>query len=179
MPIFVHLAPASQIKHIRKVGIKRSNGYVFCMPVVPVFYVSHQWVHELRRWKPGPMMAVYFSLPDDEQVWVGHYSKRHRQRGANEATKEIMDSPDAQGFEVIVERAIEPSEIRKIRAIPQVTGWRYMPGQHQRPPCFCPSCSRGDVNVQRQRRYGERLKKRAIAQAGASVQSSQAGYPSS
>lgn len=170
MPIFIHLAPANQIKRIRKVGIKRSNGYVFCMPVVPVYYVSHQWVRELRRWKPGPMMAVYFSLPDAEQVWVGHYFKQHRHCGANEATKEIMDAPDAQGFEVIVERSIKPSEIRKIRAIPQVTGWRYMPGQHNRPPCLCPYCSRGDFNAQRQRRYSELLRKRAIAQAGGSVQ---------
>lgn len=175
MPIFVHLASANQIKRIRKVGIKHGSRGVFCMPVIPVYYISHQWVRELRRWKRGPMMAVYFSLPDDEQVWVGHYFRPHRHCGANEATKEIMDSPDAEGFEVIVERSIKPNEIRKVRAVPQVMGWRYMPRQHQRRPCLCPYCSRGDIKVQRQKKYADLLAKRAIAQAGGSVRRAPAG----
>lgn len=120
-------------------------------------------------------MAVYFSLPDDEQVWVGRYSGPHRHCGANEATKEIMDSPDAEGFEVIVERSIKPGEIRRVRAVPQVMGWRYLPRQHQRRPCLCPYCSRGDIKVQRQRKYAELLAKRAGAQTGENGRPAPAG----
>src|SRR5262249_15126456 len=116
---------------------------------------------------------IYFSLPDDEQVWVGHYFRPHRRCAANEATQEIMRAPDTEGFEVIVERAIHPSEIRKVRMVPQVLGWRYMPRQHERRPCLCPYCSRGDFNVQRQRKYADRLAKRVTIQAGGSAQPGQ------
>jgi hypothetical protein len=159
MPTFVHLAAASQISHIRRVGIKRGRRGVFCMPVLPVYYISHQWVRELRRRGQGQLMAVYFYLPDSEPVWVGRYAEPHHQCGANEAAKEIMDAYDADGYEVILDQSIGASELRKVRAVPQVVGWRYMPHQHQRPPCLCPYCSRGDIKVQRQRKYAERLAK--------------------
>lgn len=159
MPIFVHLTPASQVKRIRRNGIRQRPRGVFCQPVVPVYYFSHQWVRELRRRGQGMIVAIYFWLPDGEQVWVGRYNEPHQLCAASEAAKAIMDAADPEGYEVIVQRTIAPSELRKVRAVPQVMGWRYLPRQHQRRPCLCPYCARGDIGVQRQRRYAARLAK--------------------
>ncbi|HEV8189865.1 MAG TPA: hypothetical protein VGP82_00020 [Ktedonobacterales bacterium] len=159
MPIFVHLAPASQTKRIRKAGIKHGDRGVFCMPDVPVYYVSHQWVRELRRWKPGPMMAVYFSLLDTDQVWVGHYFRPHRRCGANEATKEIMDSPDAQGYEVILERSIKPSEIRKVRS-------RGSPGDGLAIPATSTSETAVSLPLLQSRRYQSTAPEKVFQPAG-------------
>jgi hypothetical protein len=163
MPTFVHLTPANQVKRIRRGGIRRGRWGVYCMPVVPVYYVAHQWVRELRRGGQRVLVAVYCSVPDDEPVWVGRYFEPHRLCAASEASAEIMRAADPQGYEVIVQRSIGPGELRKVRAVPQVLGWRYRPRQHERPPCRCPYCSRGDIKVQRQKRYAERLARQAAS----------------
>lgn len=159
MPIFVHLAPANRVRNIRHAGIKYRPRGVFCLPVVPVYYVSHQWARELRRRGQGVIVAIDFRLPDDEQVWVGRYFEQHRLCTASAAAKEIMDAADPAGYEVIVPRSIAPSELRKVRAVSQVSGWRYRPRQHERAGCLCPYCSRGEIGIQRMRRYAERLAK--------------------
>lgn len=157
MPMFVHLAPARQVAHIRRVGIARGRRGVYCLPVVPDYQVAHQWSRELRRRGQRVLLAVYFALPGDEPVVVGHYNGPHRQCGAADAAKEVLRAPDAAGYEVIVERSILPAELRRVRTVSRVVGWRFMPKAHERRPCLCPYCSRGDINVQRQRRYDERL----------------------
>jgi hypothetical protein len=55
---------------------------------------------------------------------------------------------------VIVPRRIEAREIQRIRALPQVVGWRYHPGAKGTRPCACSYCTRGDYGA---RRLRERL----------------------
>jgi len=92
MAMFVHLAPESRLALIRRNGIRRLRraagnfpGGVFAVPVTRNFYVSHQWLRELKRRNQGPIAAVYFRIPDDERVWVGHYNQVHRWLSASEA----------------------------------------------------------------------------------------------
>lgn len=51
MPILVHLADERVVTSIRKNGIKigKDQQGIFCMPVLQNFYVSHQWLRELKR----------------------------------------------------------------------------------------------------------------------------------
>jgi hypothetical protein len=140
-----HLASEKHAKSILRAGIRASDlrdglQGVFAMPVLPDFYVSHQWLRELKRWGPPPYVAIDFVVPDSEPVLVGHYNKGHADMTAAQAAGLILHAEDARGYEVVVLRAILPAEIRKARAVPQVVGWRYMPDAHGRPPCGCPVC---------------------------------------
>ncbi len=172
MPVFVHLASHRSIPSIRRKGIvpSRQAGTpgVFALPVTRNFYVSHQWLRELRRWGRGTIVGVYFRLPDDEPVTVGHYGKGGVEMTAAEAAGILFDverndpararerdrrskavqrghrlpvSPE--GIEVVIPRAILPSEIVRLSALPQVVGWRYYPGANGRAPCPCICCQRG------------------------------------
>jgi hypothetical protein len=134
MAMFVHLAPGSRIALIRRNGIRRLRrsvgdfpGGVFAVPVTRSFYISHQWLRELKRRNQRSIAGVYFRIPDKEMVWVGHYNQRHRWMSAAEAVAEFMAAEDAQGWEVVIPRRIEASEIHKARRIPQVVGWRFSP----------------------------------------------------
>jgi hypothetical protein len=54
MPVFVHLTPDRNIASIRRQGIGLRNQLfhsrsVYAVPVMPNFYVSHQWLRELKR----------------------------------------------------------------------------------------------------------------------------------
>ena len=57
----------------------------------------------------------------------------------------MPSSPE--GFEVIVPRVIAPSEIVRVKALPQIVGWRYRPGANGSPPCICMCCERGSYGV--------------------------------
>ena len=155
MPTFVHLAPEKDVKRITRYALKgvprhvrTKNGYelvaqaVYCMPIVPGnFHLTHQWMRELRRDGQRTRVGIYFTLPSDEPVWVGHYNQPHRLMGAGEAVKAILDLTDAEGWEVIVPRHVRAGEIRKMRHLPQGVGWRYVPKSHTtRPFCPCPYC---------------------------------------
>src|SRR5262249_54550479 len=92
MAMFVHLAPESRIRLIQRNGIRRLRrrvgnfpGGVFAVPVTRSFYVSHQWLRELKRRNQGPIAAVYFRIPNEEHVWVGHYRQGHRWMSASQA----------------------------------------------------------------------------------------------
>jgi hypothetical protein len=73
MATFVHLTAEKNIKGILRNGIsrlRRSAGRphgIFAMPVTRNFYVSHQWLRELRRRGQGSVAAVYFRIPDNKQ----------------------------------------------------------------------------------------------------------------
>ena len=65
MAMFVHLTPESRIALIRRNGIRRVRraagefpGGVFAVPVTRNFYVSHQWVRELKRRNQGAIAAA-------------------------------------------------------------------------------------------------------------------------
>src|SRR5579871_465899 len=97
MTMFVHLAPESQVARIRRVGIGRLRkgvgerpGGVFAVPVTRSFFISHQWLRELKRRGQGAIAGVYFRIPDDESVWVGHYGQAHREMTAAGAAAEFM-----------------------------------------------------------------------------------------
>jgi hypothetical protein len=179
MPVFVHLTSQCNVASIRRGGIGlrkrlfRPRG-VYAMPVTRNFYISHQWLRELRRLGGGTIVAVYFRVRDDEPVEVGHYDSLHRTMTAAEAAGLLMaaetrdpaaerardraskavrgggrlpSSPE--GYQVIIPRRIEPREIVRVKALPQVVGWRYKPGANGTPPCTCICCSRGEYGIRK------------------------------
>jgi hypothetical protein len=162
MPIFVHLAPESRLTMIQRNGIRRLRrasgdrpGGVFAVPVTRNFYVSHQWLRELKRRGQGAISGVYFRLPDSEPVWVGHYGQVHRLMTAAQAVAEFQAADDRRGWEVIVPRRVDAREIHRVRSLPQVVGWRFSPGAKGKPPyCTCKYCTRGEYGA---RRLRERL----------------------
>lgn len=97
MAMFVHLSFESAIPRLRRDGINRSRRAssdiprgVFAVPVTRNFLISHQWLRELKRRSGGMMAALYFRIPDDEVVWVGHYNQAHRRMSAAEAIAVFM-----------------------------------------------------------------------------------------
>jgi len=159
MPMFVHLAPESRAALIRRNGIGRLRrphgaypGGIFAVPVTRDFYVSHQWLRELRRRGRGPIVGVYFRIPDGEAVWVGHYSQAHQEMTAAVAAATFSASENREGWEVIIPRRIAAKEIHRIRSLPQVVGWRYFPAAKGKPPfCTCKYCTRGEYGAARLR----------------------------
>jgi hypothetical protein len=164
MAMFVHLALASRVAQIRRNGIRRMRpasktfpGGVFAVPVTRNFYASHQWLRELKRRNKGPIAGIYFRIPDDQQVWVGHYNQNHEWMPAAEAVAEFMAAEDPKGWEVVIPRRIEANEIHRTRQLPQVIGWRFAPSAKGKPPfCACKFCTRGEYGARRLReRLGE------------------------
>ncbi len=162
MATFVHLAPEKSIKSIRRSGIKPRLANpelprgVFAMPVTPDFYVSHQWLRELKRRGQRTLEAVYFKTPDDELVWIGHYNSESIQVTAAEASGIVLEHESPEGYEVFIPRKIAAKEIHRTKHLPQVLGWRYYPGAKGRKPCGCPACQwRGEIKSQRIRRAYE------------------------
>lgn len=146
--MFVHLTPEKNIRSIQRSGLKPNvwnaelDRGVFAMPVTPNFYISHQWLRELKAYGRKNFCGVYFRIPDDEYVIMGHYYSEHQPFKASEAVGIIQHQVDSEGYEVIIPRKIESKAIHTIRHLPQVLGWRYDPGIRQRPFCGCPACVR-------------------------------------
>src|SRR3954468_748530 len=114
MAMFVHLALQARLAQIRRNGIRRLRpaaasfpGGVFAVPVTRNFYVSHQWLRELKRRNQGSIVGVYFRVPDDNRVWIGHYRQAHCWLSASEAVAEFAAAEDPQGWEVVIPRRIE------------------------------------------------------------------------
>ena len=159
MALFVHLASEKDSDAIKRSGIKSQRfegsvreGYergVFAMPVTDDFSVSHQWLRELKRRGQRTLVGIYFRIPDQQHVVVGHYSRNHDEMSASEAVGIVFNSENAEGFEVIIPRSVDPSEIRSIRTLPQLVGWRYYPTAKGKKPCGCPFCTRGDIKSRR------------------------------
>ena len=179
MPVFVHLTSHRNLPSIRRGGIGlrkrrlRPRG-VYALPVTRNFYVSHQWLRELRRVGGGTIVGVYFRVPDDEPVEVGHYDSLHVPMTAAESVALLMaaegrdpnverkrdrsskavrrghrlpSSPE--GYEVVIPRRIEPAEIIRVKALPQLVGWRHRPGAHGNAPCACLCCERGQYGIRK------------------------------
>jgi len=159
MAMFVHLALESRVALIRRNGIRRLRpaagvfpGGVFAVPVTRNFYISHQWLRELKRRNQGAIAGVYFRIPDEERVWVGHYRQNHSWMSAAEAVGEFAAAGDAQGWEVIIPRRIEALELHCVRTLPEVIGWRFSPeAKGKLPFCTCQFCNRGDYGIQKMR----------------------------
>lgn len=155
--MFVHLTPEKNIRTMLRNGISRLRKQsdrpqgIFAMPVTRNFYVSHQWLRELKRRGQNVIVGVYFRVPDEEMVWVGHYNRSHQQMTAAEVAALITESENGEGYEVIIPRSIEKDEIHRVRKLPQVIGWRYYPNAHGKRPCGCPFCQRGNYGARRLR----------------------------
>lgn len=143
MPVLVHLADERNAATIRKNGVKigKARKGIYCMPVLQEFFVSYQWLRELKRDGVKTFVGVHFKLKSDTMVYAGRYNKSHRYIALGQAIKEIMTMNDPLGYEIIIDRKILSSEITKIKHLPQNVGWRYMPGSNgKRPQCACPFC---------------------------------------
>jgi hypothetical protein len=151
MVMLVHLAPAGAAKAIERDGIRkgRRRPGVYAMPVLPNFYASHQWMRELKRRGVRTFIGIYFRIDDDELVDVGRYHEPSRECRAAEAAAEIMHAGDPLGFQIVVRRAIDRSEIHDVRPVPRVIGWRYFPEAHGTVPCNCDFCKKGRINRRR------------------------------
>lgn len=172
--MFVHLTNHKTIPAIRRTGISAGRRGVYAMPVTRSFQISHQWLRELRRHGGGTIVGVYFRLPDDEPVEVGHYNSPRFQMSAAEAVALMLSAeqlaPDAaraadrgnkavargrtppsspEGFEVVVPRTVARHEVLRTKPLPQVVGWRYWPGANGSPPCFCVCCERGGYGLRK------------------------------
>jgi hypothetical protein len=167
MALFVHLASEKHSAAIARDGIKarrcrvpRAEGFervVFAMPVTENYFVSHQWLRELKRQGQRTLVGVYFRIPDEQRVLVGHYNRRHEERTAAEAIGELFQANEPEGYEVLIPRKIAAAEIHRIAPVSQVTGWRYFPGAHNRAPCGCPAClGRGEIKSKRIREAYQR-----------------------
>lgn len=155
MAMFVHLALEKNSKSIAKNGISLSKkrGCVFAMPIGLSFYVSHQWLRELKRNNTTEIVGVYFRIHDDERVFAGRYNGEHTEMSAAQASSFVAQEL---GFEVMIARKIESSEIHRIKTLPQIVGWRYFPESHGTKPCGCPYCQRGQYGGRKIReRYEE------------------------
>lgn len=155
MALFVHIAAKKDSRAIHRAGIKAAPvsstipSGVYAMPVVSNFFMTHQWVRELKRSGQRRMCGIYFRLPDQEAVWFGRYQRPHTLMTAAEALAGVMQLDNAQGYEIIIPRSIEARAIAKIRDLPHV-GWRYFPSAHQHRPCGCPVClRRGEIKSRR------------------------------
>ncbi|MFC9794215.1 HEAT repeat domain-containing protein [Streptomyces sp. NPDC127584] len=158
MATFVHLTPAAHTARVRRVGLKAAGRGewrgVFLFPVLPSYTLTHQWLRELSR-RPGPrrLVAVHVRLPDDEPVAVGRYSDHQPPRvTAAEAVRRVAGAADPRGWEVFLPRSVDRGEVRHVRPVRQVNGWRYRPGAHGTPPCLCFGCrDRGGYGARRLR----------------------------
>lgn len=165
MAMFVHLAPEKRSRSIIRSGIRlprkradRLRG-INSMPVTKEFAVSHQWLRELKRDGERTIVAIHFRIPDGQLVQVGHFGRAKLTVTAAEAVGVIMRASDAEGYEVVIPRAIKSCEIHAIRAVRQVVGWRYFPRSHGKRPCGCPVCQpRGALRSRKIRqRYEQSL----------------------
>jgi hypothetical protein len=153
MPTLVHLADEKDAEKIRNGGIRiRKNGTgIYCMPVLPNFHVSHQWLRELKRWGAKTFVGVYFKIDSSELVFAGRFNQEHRRVTLAQAIREIMELEDPLGYELIVTRKIEPTEIASIKHLPQLIGWRYFPRSHESKPCGCEYCLKGTIKGKKTR----------------------------
>ena len=144
MPTLVHITDEKNSARIERSGIALSKWrrVIYFMPVLQNHFISHQWLRELKRRGARVLVGVYFRLPSEETVWVGKYNEPHRQVPLGEAIGILRSLPDPLGFEMFIERKIQPGEIAKVRHLPQKIGWRYKPRAHGTKPCGCRVCQR-------------------------------------
>ena len=161
MPTLVHLTDERASKKILNFGIKiRKNGPgVYCMPVLPDFYISHQWLRELKRFGAKSIVGIYFKVDSSELVYAGKFSEQHKQITLGKAIKEVMSLQDPLGYELIIDRKIEPKEIINIKSLPHNIGWRYLPGSNGTIPCTCEYFLRGRIKGKRMKESIEAKKK--------------------
>lgn len=153
MPQFIHLADDREISLIRKNGIKaheiqgRIEKGVFATPVLPNYYLSHQWLRELKRRGIRTISAVQFRVDDDVLVLVGRYNETHIDVTAAEAVRIFMEHTTGLGLEIVLPSSVSSKAITRTYTPDQISGWRYYPESHSdgRKPCGCSYCQLGQI----------------------------------
>ena len=113
------------------------------------FYLSHQWLRELKRGGVKTFVGVYFKMDSKTKVYAGRYNQDHRHIELGEAIKEIQTIDDPLGYELIIDRKIEAKEVDKIKSLPQNIGWRYKPRANGLKPCGCNYCIKSTIKGNR------------------------------
>jgi hypothetical protein len=161
MATFIHIADERAARRILCGGIRAKvfttpdehteapRRGVFCVPVVPNFQSTFQWLRELKRRGDNRACGIQFRIDDAESVFVGHYSQWPQKMTATQSVAFFLRSDDPRGFQVIVPHAISAREITAIRPVRQVVGWRFYPAAKGRSP-FWPV--KGSVNASKLRR---------------------------
>lgn len=152
MARFLHLTDERLLGRLKKSGIRMTFWgrdrlrCVYATPVLRDFQISHQWLRELKRRGTRTMGAIYFKIPDDEEVLVGHFREAPLAVPAARAARIFMDHSTGLGLQVLIRRRIEASEIYRTHVPTQIIGWRYFPEAHGQPPaCGCDYCQRGMI----------------------------------
>ncbi len=123
------------------------------MPVTQNYWITHQWLREMRRFTQSQILGVYFTVPDEERILAGHYSEQPHSVLASNAQNALRLRPE--GFQVIIPHSIANNQISRIKNLPQVTGWKFHPAAKGERICFCPACivsnSTGSTRIKKQR----------------------------
>jgi hypothetical protein len=161
MATFNHIADERFARRILRGGIratvltaadqhgKAPRRGVFCVPVVPSFQSTFQWLRELKRQRYGRACGIQFRIDDAETVFVGHYGQSPQAMTATQSVAFFLRSDDPRGLQVIVPRAISAREIMAVRPVRQVVGWRFYPAAKGRSPLWP---AKGSINASRLRR---------------------------
>jgi len=104
MPILVHLADEKDSKKIISGGIKigKYRRGIYCMPVLPDFYVPHQWLRELKSTGAKTLVGIYFRMDSEQLVFAAKYGTNHKYITLGKAIKEIITIEDPLGYELII-----------------------------------------------------------------------------
>jgi hypothetical protein len=144
--VLTHLIPAKLAARARKNGLKAGARGLFCMPLLPNYFVSHQWMRELKRRGQRSFVAIDFRLRSDEKIAVGHYGHDKVTTTVGKAIADVMGAADPRGWELILPRSVAAAEIVNVRPVARVVGWRYRPDAHGVKPCACRYCLKGEYN---------------------------------
>ena len=106
---------------------------IFAMPVSTNYVLSHQWIAEMSRWyRHVPVSAVYFEIPDDWEVYYGHFAAAKQTATAAEVCGYFYDKIQADdisslaGFEVQIPCDFVDNISRVKHRVKRV-GWRRDP----------------------------------------------------
>jgi hypothetical protein len=144
--VLTHLIPANLAARARKNGLKAGAHGLYCMPLLPNYFISHQWMRELKRRGVRSFVAIDFRVRSDEKIAIGHYNHEKVTTTVGKAIADMMRAKDPRGWELILPRSVAATEIVNVRPVARVVGWRYFPGAHARKPCACGYCLKGDYN---------------------------------
>jgi hypothetical protein len=148
----IHLFPENKRNSIHRSGIRGSRiklltadgplelrSGVYSMPVLKDNQHTFQWLRELKRWHQQRMLAAVFLIPDEAEVWVGHFGDVHQLLPAKQAAGWMLGR--TQGTEMIIPRSISQGELACIRELDQRVGWTEHP-EHQvcSVHCVCSAC---------------------------------------
>jgi hypothetical protein len=99
-------------------------------------------MRELKRHKNFSLIAIHFSISDDELIWIRFYNQQPVEILAKEAIQYVKENNCQMGLEVIIFSKIKPPQIKKTYKSNKVVGWRYYPDSHGDKPV--PYLQRGE-----------------------------------